>query len=163
MSSKILAHFPKIDNPADFFPLDISHKNYVLLEYMLKRLKRKRYIFLGLLLIGVLFQLSIGLIRGEGSGIVIIWPKPGAARPVLQLNTFSFITLPPAPTSSVPAIPPGVTVTITPTPGLICQNNSIKKSTCECHEHEAWINACPVDANEECPPSYVHDDDATLV
>lgn len=126
-------------------PLEISHAIVILFICMPKNKIR----LLALILICILFLLSSSTILAQISGIIIIWPKPGTARPVLQLNTFNFITLAPKPSV---AITPAISPNISGQP--YCQPDSLKKPTCKCPEYEFEGIACPP-TGIMCPTPYV--------
>lgn len=117
--------------------------------------KRKKYILFGMFLVSILFQLSVSLIQGQMSRIIILWPNPdNQARPVLQLLSIPFITLPPAPSITfTPTLTPKISQS--PSTGPYCPPESIKPegSNCKCPFEEEEFAACPAENNSplKCP------------
>lgn len=121
------------------------------------KMNKKRTVFFGLavILVAFLFLFTATFIRGqEGSRILILWPNPDINRPVLQLQTFPYITFPPfisnIPSGSSSAMTPGSTAPGMNNPNTsdYCPLDSIKQpgSTCKCADMDGIV--CPVPQGE---------------
>jgi len=133
-----------------------------------KRLKKKKYIIpffiivAALFLSGIFLQFSFQKSSGEPppSRYIMVYPKPDGGKKTLQLQTFTLITLPPAPSSvPSPSILPSPSSSqpspqLTGLPSNMCPVDGLRPtgSTCKCIDNNAI--ACPASNGQfsRCSP-----------